>query len=121
MRVISNEVLAVENGTDSAKIVTVFDYGEDKVCMKFQMEDGTILVNSSAARNWGLIHGRMCFGHSMQTTQMLCWIGQLRLQFPTMFLRKLESVFATSKRFNFCSHNLGRRAYGIRKRLQPYR
>lgn len=44
MRVISNEVLAVENGTYSAKIVTVFDYGEDKVCMKFQMEDGTILV-----------------------------------------------------------------------------
>lgn len=41
MRVISNEVLAVENGTYSA---TVFDYGEDKVCMKFQMEDGTILV-----------------------------------------------------------------------------
>ena len=30
MRVISNEVLAVENGTYSAKIVTVFDYGEDK-------------------------------------------------------------------------------------------
>ena len=97
MRVISNEVLAVENGTDSA---TVFDYGEDKVCMKFQMEDGTILVKL----NWDLIHGRMCFGHSMQTTQMLCWIGQLRLQFPTMFLRKLKSVFATSKRFNFCSH-----------------
>ena len=40
MRVISNEVLAVENGTYSA---TVFDYREDKVCMKFQMEDGTMV------------------------------------------------------------------------------
>ena len=50
MRVISNEVLAVENGTDSA---TVFDYGEDKVCMKFQMEDGTILVKFFSGKELG--------------------------------------------------------------------
>ena len=50
MRVISNEVLAVENGTYSA---TVFDYGEDKVCMKFQMEDGTILVKFFSSKELG--------------------------------------------------------------------
>lgn len=51
MRVISNEVLAVENGTYSA---TVFDYGEDKVCMmKFQMEDGTILVKFFSGKELG--------------------------------------------------------------------
>lgn len=53
MRVISNEVLAVENGTYSAKIVTVFDCGEDKVCMKFQMEDGTILVKFFSGKELG--------------------------------------------------------------------
>ena len=46
MRVISNEVLAVENGTYSAKIVTVFDYGEDK-------EDGTILVKFFSSKELG--------------------------------------------------------------------
>ena len=53
MRVISNEVLAVENGTYSAKIVAVFDYREDKVCMKFQMEDGTILVKFFGSKELG--------------------------------------------------------------------
>lgn len=115
MRVISNEVLAVENGTDSA---TVFDYGEDKVCMKFQMEDGTILVKFFSSKELGSYPWSNVFRALNADNTDALLDRSVEITVSNNVSKKTGKCFCNIKRFNFCSHKEG---IWNTKRLQPYR